>query len=343
MPDQILVGTVGLGLWSSRDGGQNFMPNYGAFGKESPYEARVRGIAIDPKNTKVIYAGDEDGVLKSVDGGMKWERQRGALDGHSIWALAIDPEDTNVIYAGTRPPFLFRSKDAGKTWEKLSCPIPQVCSIGVPRVTAIRIDPSNHKHVWAAAEIGGVYRSLDGGDTWARVKGGLNETDEHADIHNLTLVPNSKVETKDGKPHVVPGTKTTALITIMDYLFATDDNGESVHMLINKRQFSLPYLRGTAVKTDDPKTIVMGTGDWALGAAGTVWKSTDGGSTWQEKKLPGHVNSPVFHVVAHPGKPNQFVAATLKGQLYSSDDAGESWHKVTQEFSEIRALAWQPA
>jgi len=37
------------------------------------------------------------------------------------------------------------------------------------------------------------------------------------------------------------------------------------------------------------------------------------------------------------------LASTLYGQLFLSHDAGDSWRKVRQEFSEVRSLAWLPS
>ncbi len=36
------------------------------------------------------------------------------------------------------------------------------------------------------------------------------------------------------------------------------------------------------------------------------------------------------------------LAFTLFGEVYSSEDAGESWRKIEREFGEIRAIAWLP-
>ena len=36
-----------------------------------------------------------------------------------VWRIAIDPADPDTIFAGTRPAALFRSKDGGRSWQKL--------------------------------------------------------------------------------------------------------------------------------------------------------------------------------------------------------------------------------
>ena len=45
---------------------------------------------------------------------------------------------------------------------------------------------------------------------------------------------------------------------------------------------------------------------------------------------------------SHPANANRVLAFSLFGEVYSSEDAGESWRKITREFGEIRAIAWLP-
>ena len=86
-----------------------------------------------------------------------------AMEGLNIWSIAIDPADSNTIFAGTSPPFVFRSRDGCKSWQKLSAGMAQECAIGSPRVTAMLVDPVDRGTVLAGVEIDGVYRSRDGG------------------------------------------------------------------------------------------------------------------------------------------------------------------------------------
>jgi hypothetical protein len=44
----------------------------------------------------------------------------------------------------------------------------------------------------------------------------------------------------------------------------------------------------------------------------------------------------------HPANPRRVVACTLFGEVYVSEDAGDSWRKIAREFGEIRTAAWLP-
>jgi hypothetical protein len=48
-------------------------------------------------------------------------------------------------------------------------------------------------------------------------------------------------------------------------------------------------------------------------------------------------------MATHPANADRIVAFTLFGEVYLTEDAGESWRKIPREFGEIRTAAWLPA
>jgi hypothetical protein len=53
-------------------------------------------------------------------------------------------------------------------------------------------------------------------------------------------------------------------------------------------------------------------------------------------------NSNIWGFVTHPADPDFILASSLFGELYSSEDAGDSWNKLKREFTEIGAMVWVP-
>jgi len=176
----------GFGLWKSTDAGASWK-HIGL--KDSRHIGRIR---IHPTNPDIVYvaamgdlwkSSDMRGVYKSVDGGASWtkslftNRDAGAVD------LILEPGNPDVLYASTwnvrRTPYnfssggtgsgLWKSKDAGKTWENLSekAKLP-AAPVGIIGVT---VSPVNPKRVYALIEAkdGGVFRSDDAGDTWKKM------------------------------------------------------------------------------------------------------------------------------------------------------------------------------
>ncbi|MBV9860585.1 MAG: hypothetical protein JO267_00390 [Alphaproteobacteria bacterium] len=319
----ICLGTAGWGVWHSPDGGQSWTRHRAPF----PLNSRIQALVAHPQEAQTVFAAGDTGLFVSHDGGARWERlgagesSEGALP--TVWSLAVDPVDPEILFAGTRPAGIWRSRDGGRQWQRLTLDIARECSIGTPFVTSLVVDPDDHRTVWAGVEIDGVFRSRDGGDSWTHLKKGLYDPD----IHAMTVAPTSP--------------KRVYASTARD-LFVSDDLGNSWRALGIKQKWPLPYARGLAVKPDDPGVLFAGCGETTTGTTGHVLRSTDFGESWETLDLPTRPNATMWGLAAHPAAPDRLVAFSLFGEVYVTDDAGQSWRKIPREFGEIRAAVWVP-
>ena len=119
-------------------------------------------------------------------------------------------------------------------------------------------------------------------------------------------------------------------------LFWSDDRGEAWTPIGVRAKWPLPYARGIAVKTDDPRVLFAGCGQTTTGETGGVLRSSDGGQTWQSLPLPVRPNATMWGLATHPADADRVVAWSLFGEVYLTEDAGESWRKIPREFGEIR-------
>ena len=130
----ICVGTVGSGAWLSPDGGESWR----RVGKGLGNESRVFALSGHPREPRTVFAGANDGIYQSRDGGQSFERLQSPMNSLDVWKIAIDPVDPDIIFAGTRPAALFRSTDGGAHWHKLAADIAEECpNVRVPRMTAL--------------------------------------------------------------------------------------------------------------------------------------------------------------------------------------------------------------
>ncbi len=315
----ICLGTAGWGVWHSPDAGQSWVRHRRPF----PLNSRIQALVVHPTEPNTTFAGGDTGLFVSQNSGVHWERVGVQGDVPTIWSLAVDPVDPLILFAGTRPAGVYRSRDGGLRWEHLALDIAKECSIGTPFVTSVMVDPDDHRMVWAGVEIDGVFRSLDGGDTWTHVETGLYDPD----IHAMTIA----------------GTKPKRVYaSTAGEMFASINMGETWQPLGIKAKWPLPYARGIAVKADDPGVLFAGCGETTTGEKGHVLRTTDFGETWEILKLPGQPNATMWGLATHPADSNRVLAFSLFGEVYISEDAGDSWHKIAREFGEIRTAAWLP-
>ncbi len=81
-----------------------------------PANRTVNGFAVSPADPKIMYAAVRDGLFKSTDGGEAWMAVGNGW--RNLAAVAVNPKDPGVVFVATAEGAIFRSPDAGKTWER---------------------------------------------------------------------------------------------------------------------------------------------------------------------------------------------------------------------------------
>jgi hypothetical protein len=72
----------------------------------------VRGIAIDPTDSHILYAATPAGVFQSTTAGADWHEMNGGLLNRDVFAVAVDPHDSNNVYAVVRGSSVYVTRNA---------------------------------------------------------------------------------------------------------------------------------------------------------------------------------------------------------------------------------------
>ncbi|HEV8718140.1 MAG TPA: hypothetical protein VGX03_35655 [Candidatus Binatia bacterium] len=139
-PTTLYAGALDGGVLKSTDAGTTWVSILWAGDNqpvEDPRDLRIysiNAIAVAPTQPITLYVGTHGrGILKSTDGGMKWQKlDHGLL---YVLALAVDPATPAVLYAATYDS-VFMSADSGEHWQNLQFP-----SSTPPGINAITVNP----------------------------------------------------------------------------------------------------------------------------------------------------------------------------------------------------------
>jgi photosystem II stability/assembly factor-like uncharacterized protein len=194
-PDEagnVLVAMSTGGVYRTADGGQTWSAsNTGikAYFFPDPWPEFgqcVHKVARDAENSETYYAQNHHGVYRSDDAGATWQSIADGLPSDFGFPMVSHPHKPGVIFNfplfADRRRFpvdykcrVFRSTDAGKTWEALSDGLPQEPYYSVVLRDAMCADNAETAGVYFGTRGGDVFASRDEGDTWTQVAAHLPE------------------------------------------------------------------------------------------------------------------------------------------------------------------------
>lgn len=316
--------SVGHAIWFSDNLGESWLraptPSGGIYN-----ESRCWCLSVHPARPDEVLAGTDQGLYRWRHSDQRWHYQPSPMDELQILKVAQAPDDPDFIVAGTRPAEIFTSRNGGRSWQRSSLPVASECwFINTPRVTSIQFDPKDSQVVWVTVEIAGIFRSDDGGQTWRACNEGLLDPD----VHNLVIID------EIGPRRVLCSTEVG--------LHRSDDNGATWQFQEIPEAGPLVYFRCMARRADLGGVIFMSIGDKPSGETGRLLRSRDYGESWEVIDLPGRVNTTIWWITTGAANPDLVLACSIFGEIFRSEDGGETWSKPQRQLGELREIAFQP-
>ena len=327
-------------LWTSGNGGRSW-------GLRRTDRSRVYWIYTDLHAAQTVYIGGSSRILRSRDAGQTWEAFLDIASDPVVGVMAGDPQDASIFFAFlynqsdlTRD--LYRTTDAGRHWRRLTRGLPglrearAVVAGGDGTVLLAGREQSDKFVVLRSADSGdswdlvergpsflrvdavtvtgsgallagisedGVERSLDGGATWTTT---------------LPLFPYPTCLVRDPHdPETVYACTNYPYNPDVGILWKTVDGGASWIPLPLPFAGEVVDAQDLAVDPADPQTLY-------LVAGGGLFRSRDGGQTWERIGGPDNTYE---SVAVQAGTPGTILAHGLVG-VYRSTDHGDTWTQV---------------
>lgn len=356
-PNRMYAGTVGGGVFRSEDGGEHWQ-NSGLT------NSVILHLAIDPQQTSIVYAAGSAGMYRSGDGGLTWAEAGQRVP--YVLSMLTDAQNPQTLYLGGISGILYKSDNAGQTWNLANSGLPYYT------VIALALDPVSGA-IYASLDQRGIYKSLDAGKSWTLTDDSLLGAAQilslavdplNGDVYaasngygvfktenagaswsylaaNFTSNILSSVKTRQASPTV-----TAIYVSVLN----DDDQGVGLYMSMDRGQTWNPAASGianasvVAVATSPHSgTVLYASGVDYIGTTRGVYKSTSMGLTWQPASsgLQGLI---VSALLVDPADPNTVYAGTQQDGVYISTNAGANWAPIQSPYpgSYIRALSPAP-
>jgi hypothetical protein len=332
----------------------------------------VHHLVMDPRDRRTLVMAARTGhlgptVFRSTDLGRTWKEasrppafpkvadgEKGRVVDHVFWLTPGHGSERGTWYAGTSPQGLFRSADAGDTWEPISGfndhPQYRTWMGGEqdgtpdgPKLHSILVDPRDPAHLYLGMSSGGVHESSNGGRDWRPLVQGL-EVVENLDPATLSFHDPHCVRLCPTDPDRLYQQNHCGIYR----LDRPSDEWRRIGKAMPRRVGDIGFP--LVVHPRDPDTAWVfpmdGSGVWPRTSPDgkpAAYVTRDGGASWerQDGGLPARqawltVKRQAMSADAHD--PVGVYFGTTSGEIWASRNEGRRWTCIARHLPEIYAV-----
>lgn len=314
--DPAYDGTSNRRVWLTTDGGVHVADDILAASSSTGWRhldatmisTQFYGASGNGPNDTIVGGTQDNGTLRVIGASRTANLDYGGDGGQ----VQIDPTNPNYVYGEIQWLGVHRSTNGGASASSITSGLSEANSSGANFIAPLRLDPNEPRRLYG----GGLrlWRTTDARASnvgWVTVKASVGSF-----ISAIAIAPGvaDRVLVGHNDGRLYRSTNATAATPTWT---AIDDNG-AADPLPNRVITRLVF---------DPSDALRVYACFAGFAADNLWRSVDGGVTWQ--RITGTLplalpTAPVYGMAVHPDDGAVLYAATEVG-VFASDDGGANW------------------
>lgn len=323
------------GLFRSNDAGFTW---HGPMGNLPPGVQQT--VATHPKNPDIVLATVEGkGIYRSTNGGKTFDLSSSGINKisnrTSFDHIRFASSNPNIVLAGvSHPNNTYISRNGGRIWSKVSGHQDTAYPMQTQYFRALAINPNDSSHIVGGTGVS-IWQSSNSGNTWQDISSTqLSDGTWKGNGYSGLVVINIRWNPYNPEQSFVAAMDSGKWMSRNDmksWIWAGSKRGNGMSDFSGLGDVS---FTNTPINS---QVIYASVGQSETSSSKGVYRSEDGGRTWEYKGYPDSNGEDPYRIIAHPKQINK-VWLIWGEKLYFSNDSGDTWSRKLSNAGKIYEL-----